>query len=63
MGDFDSWDVGDIFVGRGGAAWPFYRTISGVRLCCELEEPKGPKGVRGTPRGGESRTDSRKSKL
>ena len=24
-------------------AWPFYRTISGVRLCWELEEPKGPK--------------------
>jgi len=29
-------------------AWPFYRTISGVRLCWELEKPKGPKG-RGTP--------------
>ena len=25
-------------------AWSFYRTISGVRLCWELEEPKGPKG-------------------
>ena len=25
-------------------AWPFYRTISGVRLCWELEEPKGPEG-------------------
>jgi len=25
-------------------AWPFYRTTSGVRLCWELEEPKGPKG-------------------
>jgi hypothetical protein len=25
-------------------AWPFYRTISGVRLCWELEELKGPKG-------------------
>ena len=24
-------------------AWPFYRTISGVRLCWELQEPKGPK--------------------
>jgi len=24
-------------------AWPFYRTISGVRLYWELEEPKGPK--------------------
>jgi hypothetical protein len=24
-------------------AWSFYRTISGVRLCLELEEPKGPK--------------------
>ena len=28
-------------------AWPFYRTISGVRLCWELEEPKGPKSVVG----------------
>jgi len=28
-------------------AWPFYRTISGVRLCWELEEPKGPKGPKG----------------
>ena len=27
-------------------AWPFYRTISAVRLCWEFEEPKGPKGVR-----------------
>ena len=26
-------------------AWRFYRTCSGVRLCWELEEPKGPKGV------------------
>ena len=25
-------------------AWHFYRKISGVRLCRELEEPKGPKG-------------------
>ena len=25
-------------------AWWFYRTISGVRLCWELEEPKGPRG-------------------
>ena len=24
--------------------WFFYRTSSGVRLCCELEGPKGPKG-------------------
>jgi len=24
-------------------AWPFYRTISDVRLCWELEEPNGPK--------------------
>ena len=24
-------------------AWPFYRTISGVRLSWKLEEPKGPK--------------------
>ena len=28
-------------------AWSFYRTISGVRLCWELEEPKGPKGPPG----------------
>ena len=28
-------------------AWPLYRTISGVRLCWELEEPKEPKGLRG----------------
>ena len=26
-------------------AWSFYRTSSGVRLCWELEEPKGPKGM------------------
>ena len=26
-------------------AWPFYRTVSGVRLCWELKEPKGPKGI------------------
>ena len=25
-------------------AWPFYRTISGVCLCWELEEPKGLEG-------------------
>ena len=25
-------------------AWSFYRTSSGVRLCWELQEPKGPKG-------------------
>ena len=25
-------------------AQSFYRTISGVRLCWELEEPKGPEG-------------------
>ena len=25
-------------------AWPFYRTISSVRLFWQLEEPKGPKG-------------------
>jgi len=24
-------------------AWPFYRTISGVRLCWELKEPQGTK--------------------
>jgi len=28
----------------GKQAWSFYRTISGVRLCWELEEHKGPKG-------------------
>ena len=26
-------------------AWSFYRTSSGVRLCWELEEPKGPEGI------------------
>ena len=26
-------------------AWPFYRTISGVRLYWVLEQPKGPKGL------------------
>ena len=26
-------------------AWPFYRTIFGVRLCWELEEPKIPKKI------------------
>ena len=25
-------------------AWSFYRTSSGVRLCWELEDPKGPQG-------------------
>ena len=29
-------------------AWPFYRTISGVGLCWDLEEPKGPKGAHST---------------
>jgi len=27
-------------------AWPFYRTISGVCLCWELEEPTGSKGAK-----------------
>ena len=31
-------------------AWSFYRTISGVRLCWELEELKGPKGCKVTLR-------------
>ena len=26
-------------------AWSFYKTSSGVRLCWELEEPKGPNGA------------------
>ena len=30
-------------------AWPFYRTISGVRLYRVLEEPKGPKGSKKPP--------------
>jgi hypothetical protein len=33
-------------------AWPFYRKISGVRLCWELEEPQGPEGF---PLGGQVR--------
>ena len=32
-------------------SWPFYRTIFGVRLCCELEEPEGPKGAHPLQRG------------
>ena len=47
-----TWTLTDVWLrpGKGGLdvirkeAWPFYRTSSGVRLCCELEEPKGPKG-------------------
>ena len=27
-------------------AWSFYRTISGVHLCWELDGPEGPKGPR-----------------
>ena len=27
-------------------ARPVYRTSSGVRLCWELEEPKGPEGLK-----------------
>jgi len=35
-------------------AWPFYRTISGVRLCWEIEERKGPKGqIDGQPIDGQ----------
>ena len=45
-------------------AWSFYRTISGVRLCWELEEPKGPKGhggrPGGCPGGGETATSNQK---
>ena len=45
--------LGGLDVCVGGAAydvirkeaWSFYRTSSGVRLCWELEEPKGPKGL------------------
>ena len=29
--------------------FPFYRTISGVRLCWELEEPEGPIGLSFSP--------------
>jgi len=39
-------------------AWPFYRTSSGVRLCWELEEPKGPKGQREPERGRKARRDA-----
>jgi len=44
--------LADVPVRAGGPdvirkeAWSFYRTSSGVRLCWELEEPKGPKGDR-----------------
>ena len=37
-------------VRRGKEAWPFYRTISGVRLCWELEQPKGPPVILGVLR-------------
>ena len=30
---------------KGKEAWLFCRTSSGVRLCWELEEPKGPEGL------------------
>ena len=36
-------------------ACPFSRTISGVRLCWELEEPKGSKGFVGRKVGGGGR--------
>ena len=43
--------MGGIHVTRGAGfrkeAWPFYRTISGVRLCWGIEEPKGPEGPQG----------------
>ena len=38
-------------------AWIFYRTVYGVRLCWELEEPKGPKrprNIRARPRKAQS---------
>ena len=36
----------EVMVSRSALeAWPFYRTISCVRLCWVLEEPKGPKGA------------------
>ena len=34
--------VGPDVIRKG--AWSFFKSISGVRLCWELEEPKGPKG-------------------
>ena len=40
------WCTGGLDVIRK-EAWSFYRTISGVRLCWELEEPEGPKGIQG----------------
>jgi len=46
-----SWSESILCIGGPGVirkeAWPFYRTISAVRLCWELEEPKGPKGAHG----------------
>jgi len=41
-------------------AWPFYRTITGVRLCWELEEPKEPLGPLGSS---ESRAKSDQTNL
>ena len=37
------WRSGELDVIRK-EAWPFYRTISGVRLYWVLEEPRGPRG-------------------
>jgi len=41
--------------GTYGGARPFYRTISSVRLCWELQEPKGPKGTYGIAEDREAR--------
>ena len=50
---FMGWGLGMAILCTGGLdvirkeAWPFYRTSSGVCLCWELKEPKGPEGLRG----------------
>ena len=41
--DLNLKDLTDLDVIRK-EAYSFYGTISGVRLCWELEEPQGPKG-------------------
>ena len=42
LGRVDGSETGGLDVIRK-KAWSFYKTIFGVRLCWELEEPKRPK--------------------
>ena len=58
LGGMDHRDIRERFSADTGGldvirkeTWPFYRTSSGVRLCWELEQPKGPKGLSKKGRG------------